>query len=387
MTIIEKLLTLEITDSYIYIASDSELQRAADQWADSASVALDTEFMRVNTFYPQAALFQIGTHDSCFLIDPLAINDFTPLSALLENPDIVKVMHACSEDLEVFNTFLNCCPQAIYDTQIGASFLGHGLSIGYKNLVDTIFDVDLPKGEQRSDWLQRPLSDKQLTYAAQDVTYLLEMYQQQLQELETKGWLSWVEEELSMMLNKQNRNVDPADAYLRVKGAHRLTLEQVQIIYNLAQWREVEARSRDIPRGFILKDPQLLEIAQSLPATNKALSRTEGIRHRVVREHGDKILELIKHSQDSEPQVPVFPETLPPRAKPLVRDLQQLLSDIAEARGLIPELLLNRKTLVAMLTDLMNKGEAALPADLPTWKHSLFGDELLSLLESMKGKI
>jgi len=375
------------SDSFIYIASDSELQQAASEWAGSPCVALDTEFMRVNTFYPQAALFQIGTQDKCFLIDPLPITDFSPLVELMENSGIVKIMHACSEDLEVFNTFLKCQPQAIYDTQIGATFLGYGLSIGYKNLVDGIFDTDLPKGEQRSDWLQRPLTEKQLTYAAQDVTYLMEIYQQQLIALEEKGWLSCVKEEIEVLLNKQRRNIDPAEAYLRVKGANRLSHAQIQIVHHLAQWREVEARSRDIPRGFILKDPQLLEIAQTPPSTHKALSRIEGVRHRVVREDGDTILELIQQGQDNEPQVPAFPETLPPRAKPLVKDLQLLLANIAEASGLIPELLLNRKSLVAMLTDLMNNGEANLPAELPNWKKTLFGDQLLTALVDMKGRL
>lgn len=372
---------------FTYIATDAELQQAAREWAASDCIALDTEFMRVNTFYPQAALFQIATTDKCFLIDPLPISDFSPLVELLENPEIVKIMHACSEDLEVFNTFLKCQSQAIYDTQIGAAFLGYGLSIGYKNLMDTLFDVDLPKGEQRSDWLQRPLTDKQLSYAAQDVTYLIEVYYQQLEMLTDKGWLSWVEEEIEVLLNKQRGNIDPADAYLKVKGANRMTLDQVQIIQRLAEWREIEARSRDIPRGFILKDSMLLDIAQALPSTIKELSRTDDIRRRVVHEDGEKILELVAQAKSDQPQVPAFPEPLPPRAKPLIKDLQALLIRIATAADLIPELLLNRKTLVSMLTELMHSGEAHLPADLPSWKKTLFGDELLSALVDMKGRL
>lgn len=372
---------------FTYIATDAELQQAAREWAASDCIALDTEFMRVNTFYPQAALFQIATTDKCFLIDPLPISDFSPLVELLENPEIVKIMHACSEDLEVFNTFLKCQSQAIYDTQIGAAFLGYGLSIGYKNLMDTLFDVDLPKGEQRSDWLQRPLTDKQLSYAAQDVTYLIEVYYQQLEMLTAKGWLGWVEEEIEVLLNKQRGNTDPADAYLKVKGANRMTLDQVQIIQRLAEWREIEARSRDIPRGFILKDSMLLDIAQVLPSTIKELSRTEDIRRRVVHEDGEKILELVAQAKSDQPRVPAFSEPLPPRAKPLIKDLQALLIKIAAAADLIPELLLNRKTLVSMLTELMNSGEAHLPADLPGWKKALFGDELLSALSDMKGRI
>lgn len=374
-------------NAFVYIDTDTGLQQAAAEWAHCDCVALDTEFMRVTTFYPQAALFQIATPGYCFLVDPLPISDFSPLVELLENPEIVKVMHSCSEDLEVFNVFLNCQPQAIYDTQIGAAFLGHGLSIGYKNLVDGIFNVDLPKGEQRSDWLQRPLSQKQLTYAAQDVTYLIELYRQQVVALEKKGWLGWAKQECEEMLNKQRRNGDPAEAYLKVKGANRLDFEQVQTVYLLAKWREIEARERDIPRGFLLKDAQLLDIAQARPSHREALARIDGIRRRVVREDGDTILSLVQQSIDDEPQVPAFPEPLPPRAKPLIKELQSLLADIAEKNDLIPELLLNRKALVGMLTELMHSGEAKLPAELLDWKRALFGDQLLDALAEMKGKV
>jgi len=374
-------------DTFTYITSDAELQQAASHWADSPCIALDTEFMRVNTFYPQAALFQIATEDTCFLIDPLPITDFRPLIELLESPDIVKVMHACSEDLEVFSVFLNCQPQAIFDTQIGAAFLGYGMSIGYKNLVDGIFNVDLPKGEQRSDWLQRPLSDKQLHYAAQDVDYLIELYEQQVAALQDKGRLSWAQEEMQVMLNKQRRNSDPAEAYLKVKGANKLTEDQVQIIQRLAEWREIQARQRNIPRGFILKDPQLLDIAQRLPDTTQALGRTEGLRRRVVKEDGEQILRLVNQETADEERVPAFPEPLPPRAKPLVKELQALLAGVAESVDLMPELLLSRKSLVAMLTHLMHGGEARLPADLPSWKRTLFGEPLLTALADMKGKI
>jgi len=375
------------TPDYTYVATDSELQQAAADWSTHTSVALDTEFMRVNTFYPLAALFQIGTEQNCYLIDPLSITDFGPLIELLENQMIVKIMHACSEDLEVFSTFLKCKPAALYDTQVGAAFLGHGLSVGYKNLVDAVFNVDLPKGEQRSDWLQRPLSDKQLSYAALDVTFLEEIYQQQLVALQDKGWLECVEQEVDAMLSKQGRSTDPADAYLRVKGANRLKHDEVQIVYTLAQWREIEARSRNIPRGFIFKDAQLLEIAQNQPSSLEALARTEGMRRRFVREDGNMVLALIEQAQDSEAKVPAFPEMLPPRAKPLIKELQLLLSQIAEASGLIPELLLNRKSLVAMLTELMASGNAVLPDNLPAWKEALFGEQLLSALAGMKEKI
>jgi ribonuclease D len=372
---------------YRYVATNSELEEAAADWSTNTCVALDTEFMRVNTFYPVAALFQIGTRENCYLIDPLTITDFKPLVELLESRLIVKIMHACSEDLEVFKSFLKCQPKAIYDTQIGAAFLGAGLSIGYKNLVDEIFQVDLPKGEQRSDWLQRPLSDRQLCYAALDVTFLTDIYQQQLVILQDKGWLEPVEQEIQVMLDKQLRDTPPTEAYRRVKGANRLSFQQLQTAYVLAQWREIEARSRNIPRGFLFKDSQLLEMAEKQPDNHRTLARIEGMRHRFVREDGDTVLALIAQASNSEPLVPAFPETLPPRAKPLIKELQLLLVDIAKSAGLIPELLLNRKTLVSLLTELVNTGEVALPLELPAWKKALFGEQLLAGLTSMKGKI
>ncbi|EGG98679.1 Ribonuclease D [gamma proteobacterium IMCC2047] len=217
--------------------------------------------------------------------------------------------------------------------------------------------------------------------------YLIELYEQQVAALQDKGRLSWAQEEMQVMLNKQRRNTDPAEAYLKVKGANKLTEDQVQIIQRLAEWREIQARQRNIPRGFILKDPQLLDIAQRLPDTTQSLGRTEGLRRRVVKEDGEQILRLVNQETADEERVPAFPEPLPPRAKPLVKELQALLAGVAESVDLMPELLLSRKSLVAMLTHLMHGGEARLPADLPSWKRTLFGEPLLTALADMKGKI
>jgi ribonuclease D len=156
----------------VWVASDDGLRTCCEQLSTASRIAVDTEFMRSSTFYPKAALIQLFADEvdpqHCYLVDPLAIGDFEPLVKLLTDPSVVKVFHACSEDLEVFSSFLGCVPEPLVDTQIAAGLLGYGPACSYASLVETLLGISLEKGETRSDWLQRPLQSKQLQYAVQD---------------------------------------------------------------------------------------------------------------------------------------------------------------------------------------------------------------------------
>ena len=159
-----------------WIRDNDSLGQHCAEWQNLPFVALDTEFMRVDTFYPIAGLIQIGDGERAYLIDPLTIDNWQPLSALLENPAVVKVLHACSEDLEVLLRLTGSLPAPLFDTQLAAAYLNLGFSMGYSRLVKEVLDLDLPKGETRSDWLQRPLSETQISYAAEDALHLAEVY-------------------------------------------------------------------------------------------------------------------------------------------------------------------------------------------------------------------
>ena len=159
-----------------WICDNDSLGQHCAEWQQLPFVALDTEFMRVDTFYPIAGLIQIGDGVRAYLIDPLTIDNWQPLAALLENPAVIKVVHACSEDLEVLLRLTGSLPVPLFDTQLAAAYLNLGFSMGYSRLVQAVLDIDLPKGETRSDWLQRPLSETQVSYAAEDAVHLAEVF-------------------------------------------------------------------------------------------------------------------------------------------------------------------------------------------------------------------
>ncbi len=380
-------LPISLTPDYTFIKSDQDLKRFVDQWVKLDNIIIDTEFMRTNTFYPKPALIQVAAGSDYFLIDPLGLDDIQAFADLLENTSVVKVLHASSEDIELFQTYLGVKPAPLFDTQVAASFLGHGLSVGYKNLVSSLFDVDLPKGEQRSNWLQRPLSDKQLSYAIADVTFLAEIYRVQKELLEESGRISWVEEECANLLANQVTEIPVEQAYQRVKNGWKLTPPELGVMKALAEWREREARERDMPRGFILKDYQLIELAQQRPQTTDELFKISGMLKSRVRHDGDRILSIIRQAGNNVTEITPMPGPLPPSAKAVVKELQAHVSKIAREYDLAPQLLMNRKSLVKLIHTLIGEGNTALPVELPSWKKGLLGNSLTELLDQYRGKL
>ena len=205
-----------------WITSDQSLQELCERCRTLPWVAIDTEFVRYNTYYPKIGLLQLAADGQFFLIDPLQINQRQPLVALLEDSGVVKVMHACSEDLEVFRCYLGTLPKSLFDTQIAAALLGHGLSIGYKTLVEKQYGIVLPKEQQRSNWCKRPLTHDQQNYAILDVVYLADIYQQQSVALRQSGRIQWLEEECQSLIDKQSRDIPAEEQYLRLKGVGNL---------------------------------------------------------------------------------------------------------------------------------------------------------------------
>ena len=219
-----------------WIRDDAELAQQCAAWRAQPFVVLDTEFMRVDTFYPIAGLVQVGDGRQAALIDPLCIRDWSPFAALLDDPAVVKVLHACSEDLEVFQRLTGTLPQPLFDTQLAAAYLNLGFSMGYSRLVQALLGVDLPKGETRSDWLQRPLSDMQVRYAAEDVQHLVEVYRALDERLsaEKRGWL--LEDGAELVANLR-REVDPDEMYRDGKLAWKLSRQQLAVYRALYAWR------------------------------------------------------------------------------------------------------------------------------------------------------
>ncbi|RMV93581.1 ribonuclease D, partial [Pseudomonas coronafaciens] len=247
-----------------WIRDDDSLALYCAQWQSLPFVALDTEFMRVDTFYPIAALLQIGDGKSAWLIDPLLINDWRPLSALLENPDVIKVVHACSEDLEVLLRLTGSLPVPLFDTQLAAAYLNLGFSMGYSRLVQEVLDIDLPKGETRSDWLQRPLSETQISYAAEDAVHLAELFAILRPRLSDDKY-AWLLDDGAELVANLRREVDPYEVYRDAKLAWKLSRAQLAVLRELCAWREREARARNLPRNRIVREHSLWPLAKTQP--------------------------------------------------------------------------------------------------------------------------
>jgi ribonuclease D len=364
-----------------WIRDDASLAAHCAEWQLLPYVAVDTEFMRVDTFYPIAGLIQIGDGARAYLIDPLTIDQWHPLAALLENPAVVKVLHACSEDLEVLLRLTGSLPLPLFDTQLAAAYLNLGFSMGYSRLVQEVLGLELPKGETRSDWLQRPLSDTQISYAAEDAVHLAEVYERLRPRLAAER-VEWVLEDGAELVAQLRREVDPNELYREAKLAWKLAPAQLAVLRELCAWREREARARDVPRNRIVREHALWPLAKTQPDNLQALARIEDMHPRTVRHDGETLLALIEEAASLPPEQwpqPV-PEPLPIEAAALLKQLRGVGQATAQALGIAPELMLRKKTLEALLKSGYPSGPYQLPDSLRGWRRELMGQALLDCL-------
>ncbi|MDR2212807.1 MAG: ribonuclease D [Pseudomonadales bacterium] len=375
---------------YRWVQDDATLASCCARWREQAAVALDTEFMRVSTFYPRTALLQLADADHLWLIDPLSITQWEPLRALMLDTQVVKVLHSCSEDLLVFLRCLGVFPAPLFDTQIAAAFLNQGSGISYQNLVKLHTGIELPKGETRSDWLQRPLTQEQQAYAALDVAYLLPLWQHQSDTLREQGRLSWLQEDCARLPRQYDSEVNGNfdDYYLNFKAAWQFAPAQRAALQLLAAWREQRARKRDKPRSWILKDTALYGIAQALPANRMQLSIIEDVSDNFVRFEGEQALALVQQARQlPEAQCPPpLPKPLSPGNKTRLRRAQDYIETRAAELKLPNEMLVRKRLLMELYyaLDAQAKNSAAplaIPAELQGWRAPLVLDDLKQLLQ------
>ncbi|NTZ70632.1 ribonuclease D [Pseudomonas protegens] len=364
-----------------WIRDNDSLGQLCAQWQQLPFVALDTEFMRVDTFYPIAALLQIGDGQRAYLIDPLTIDNWQPLAALLENPAVVKVVHACSEDLEVLLRLTGSLPAPLFDTQLAAAYLNLGFSMGYSRLVQEVLGIDLPKGETRSDWLQRPLSETQVSYAAEDAVHLAQVFTELRPRLSEDKY-RWVLEDGAELVANLRREVDPYEAYREAKLAWKLSRAQLAVLRELCAWREREARARNLPRNRIVREHALWPLAKTQPDNLSALAKIEDMHPRTVRQDGEFLLDLIKRTASVGPDQwpPAVPEPLPIEAAALLKRLKAVGQVQAERLGIAPEVMLRKKTLESLLKSGFPNGPYQLPDSLRGWRRELMGQALLDSL-------
>jgi ribonuclease D len=375
-------------ETFTLIESDAELGEAARRWAEAPALGLDTEFVRTNTFYHRLGLIQVFDGSAAWLVDPLAARDLAPLAEAFRSPG-VKVLHSASEDIEVFYRALGVLPAPLFDTQIAGAFAGKGAFLSYQKLVAACLGVELAKEETRTDWLARPLSPGQLAYAAEDVAFLLPVYEQLAAELAALGRLSWVFEDSAALLDTARFVEDDESAYLRIKGAGRLDRRQLGALQGLAAWREREARRRDLPRNFVLKEGLLLDLATRRPQEAKDLQRLPSFDPRQAARDGATWLQLLADAA-SRPD-PELPSRL--SGKPFsaaAREVENRLRDRVRERAaeldVPPEILAPRRTLDALLRLNVDKPDPRLPRELAGWRREVIGEDLLREARSAAGE-
>ncbi|CAK9890761.1 MULTISPECIES: ribonuclease D [Pseudomonas] len=364
-----------------WICDDRSLAEHCQQWRTLPFVALDTEFMRVDTFYPKAGLIQVGDGARAYLIDPLRIGDWQPLAGLLEDPQVIKVLHACSEDLEVLSRLTGSLPAPLFDTQLAAGYLNLGFSMGYSRLVQEVLGIDLPKGETRSDWLQRPLSETQVSYAAEDAVHLAELYERLGPQLSADKH-AWVLEDGAELVAQLRRETDPYELYREAKLAWKLSRAQLAVLRELCAWREREARARDLPRNRIVRENALWPMARTQPDSLSALAKIEDMHPRTIRQDGEFLLGMIKQAASLPPEQwpPAVPEPLPIEAAALLKKLRAIGQAEAERLNIAPELMLRKKTLELLLKSGYPNGPYQLPESLRGWRRERMGQALLDCL-------
>lgn len=361
---------MPITADYQWLNSAAALNDWLARQAPDEVLYLDTEFMRERVFWPQLALVQIKTGRELVLVDPVDLDGET-LAALVRGRHLV--MHGCSEDLEVLWYATGALPERIGDTQVAAALTGSALQSGYQRLVSDWLDVELPKGATRTDWLQRPLSAEQLQYAVHDVEYLAPLAERLYERLQARGRLGWWQEECARILREATRVPAAEDQWRQVKGAGRLPPEQRAVLQSLAAWREEQARERDLPRGFVIRDQDLLLLADKQPDSLAAL-RGLNLHPALVRRDGERLLSRIRAADPAHP--PPAPAPPPdPEQKALIKRLRAEVSARARDLELEPEVLMRRRWLEALVRD-----PDQVPEPLNGWRRPLVTEPLLELM-------
>ena len=366
--------------TYRWIGNDRALAEAARAWQGAPALGLDTEFVRERTFYHRLGLIQVSDGRANYLIDPLAVKDLGPLVEVLAAPGTVKVLHSASEDVEVFHRGLGTLPAPLFDTQVAAALAGVGASLSYQKLVAALFGQEIPKGETRTDWLARPLSAAQLAYAAEDVAFLLPIHRELEARLAELGRAEWAREDSAALLDTGRFEEDFDSAYLRIKGAGRLNRRQLGVLQVLAAWREQEARRRDLPRNFVLREALLLDLAIRQPKLAKDLQALPSFDAEQAARDGEVWLDLLRAAlARSEAELPSQPDRV--AFSPAVRDLEQRLRDRVREKaaelGLPPEILAPRRLVSSLLMNALTREEPRLPRELRGWRREVIGEILL----------
>ncbi len=360
-------------EEFQYIDTKSGLAEVVSSLLDTSRMAIDTEFHRERTYYPKVALVQIQWDDRLVLIDPLGV-DLQALAPVFEGEGLV-VMHAASQDLEVFDRACGIVPSRLADTQIAAGFIGLRTP-SLAGLHEHFLQVSLAKGDRLTDWLKRPLNDNQLNYAASDVARLLEIHDLIGEQLVARGRQEWVEAEYDELVRKASTVRDPLECWRRIKEARHLKAQPLAVVQAVAAWRELRARERDLPARFVLSDMAVVSVSQKAPRSASDLKGLRGLDERQLRGSvGDSLLEAVAAGRDNDPPTREKPRNNRDQAalRPAASLLAAWLSQHATDLDIDPALLGTRNDIECVLRDE--------PCRLSTgWRAAMAGDPIKQLI-------
>lgn len=363
-------------DHPILLESAAQLSAAEKSWKGNRVLGIDTEFVRERTYRAALGLVQISDGETAWLVDPVALDDLEPLKRLLQDPGITKVLHSSSEDLEVLFQSTGALPAPMIDTQVACALLGQPLQMGYHSTVKWLFDIEVDKEQTRSNWCKRPLSDRQLHYAAMDVVLLPEMVERLKPRLDEAGRWDWLQEDIERMQAAACQNIDPAKVYLRFASAGRLDETSLRTLRALAAWRENVAIQRNLARGFVISDAGLLNLARSRPESAEAASSIEGIHPRALQRYSSQIIKAI--NQGITDRSPIYqPEPFDANQNRQIKEMRALVQHKASELDIEPALLASRKELERLIRA-QDSGEP-IPERFQGWRKAIITDDLLAI--------
>ena len=359
------------------ITKTAELAELCQELAAKDFVAVDTEFMRETTYWPKLCLIQAAAPGVEAVIDPLANVDLKPFLVLMANAAVLKVFHAARQDLEIFQKLGAALPHPVFDTQIAAMAAGYGDTVAYDALVQQVLKRRLDKSSRFTDWSRRPLSESQLAYALADVTHLRDLYPRLKQSLEQRDRLSWLDEEHAALLDPEVYDTTPEKSWRRLK-LRKTTADYVLALQVASAWRERQAQQRDVPRGRIVKDEALYEIAEHRPKTAADFDRMRAVPRGFGNSRAAQDLVQALDRAFSDPNRPHFkyerPPPVPPGLGPTVELLKVLLRYEADAHDVAPRLIASAADVEAIAAS----DEADVPA-MRGWRRKVFGERALAL--------
>ena len=360
------------------ITKTADLAAVCKRLARFDFVTVDTEFMRETTYWPKLCVIQMASSEEAVIIDALSPDlDLLPFFELMKNEEVIKVFHAARQDIEIVFHLGGLVPHPVFDTQVAAMVCGFGDSISYDQLVQRVTGARLDKSSRFTDWSRRPLTARQQEYALADVTHLRDVFKSLAARLEKQGRTEWVREEMEILTSPTTYQMDPGSAWKRLKMRVRKPIE-LAVLQEVAAWREREAQSRDVPRGRVIKDDAIYEIAQQQPATAAALGQLRTIPKGFERSRAaEDILAAVDRAmatpKDALPRVP--------KARPATNGsgaavdlLKVLLKMTSENHGVAAKVIATVDDLEAIASD----DQADVPA-LQGWRRELFGDKALKL--------